>query len=155
MDHHDEFTVLAVCAPEQAFAYVADLHHAPEWFPRPLAVGLVSGEDPLRIGTAYELRGALPGLRRGLHYEVIEVEPPYRITWATSAPRALHGCDAFTIEPEPRGCAVRFTSDFLLHGAAELRWRLGGGALLRRALLRSARNLAARLPAPSPALALA
>ena len=97
-------------APRECFDYVADFRNTPQWdATAKCALKLSSG--PLGPGTVFHVWVSLPLGRLRIHYQIVEFEPPLRISlsarcWLFDAVDTVH----FT--PGESGTHISYRADF-------------------------------------------
>lgn len=108
--------VTSVATPkpaDEAFAYMADVTHFPEWDPGVKRVVRVAGEGP-GVGAAYDLTVQAGGTTV-MRYEVKEYELPRRVLLVARTP-FLTSVDEVSVEPTNTGSVVTYDATLTLNG---------------------------------------
>ena len=111
-------TVVLPRKPEEVFDYLADFSTTEEWDP-----GIVSatrvGDDPVGVGSRFDLISVYRGRRIPVGYEITEYDRPNRFVIVGENPR-FKGIDTIVVSPEGDGTRVDYTADFRMKGIAKL-----------------------------------
>ncbi|MCA1726769.1 MAG: SRPBCC family protein [Actinobacteria bacterium] len=90
--------------PEEVFAYLADFSRHAEWSPTPLRIE-PEDEGPLRVGSRFRGIGQTRGKDVASTVEVIEVEPPGRLSFVATSPSTTFRHE-ITVTAEGEGSRV-------------------------------------------------
>ncbi len=112
-------TIDAPCAPDAAFAYLADLANARHWDPSIVEAERLDGDGPVGVGTRVRVLVAFFGRRVELTYRVAEIDPPRRVVFEAEDGR-VRSRDVVTVEPAGDGCTVGYDAELGLKGPARL-----------------------------------
>lgn len=102
-------------APDEAFAYLADLCHFEEWDPGVRRSVQVAGDGP-GPGAAYEVTVAAVPRDLLLRYETVEHDAP-RSTLVVARSAVFTSEDRITVEPSDTGSVVTYDAVLRLDGA--------------------------------------
>jgi CBS domain-containing protein len=111
-------TIESTLPPAEAFAYMADFANARFWDPSVGAARRV-GEEPIGVGTAFDLVARFGGRDVALRYEIVEHDPPRRVVLEARRPRFVSR-DAITVEPVGSGSVVHYDAELAFAGAGRL-----------------------------------
>jgi hypothetical protein len=111
-----------------AFAYMADVTHFPEWDPGVQRAVRVAG-DGTGVGATYDLT-VKAGSTSVMRYAVTEYQPPRRLL-LVSRTRALTSVDEVRVEPAAKGSVVTYDAKLTLNGVLGLLDPVLGIALRR------------------------
>ena len=122
-------TVVLPRQPEEVFDYLADFSTTEEWDP-----GIVSatrvGDDPVGVGTRFDLISEFMGRQIAVPYEITEYDRPNRFVIVGENAR-FKGIDTIAVSPEGDGARVHYTADFRMKGIAKLFEPFLGGVFER------------------------
>lgn len=110
-------TVLTTWTPEEAFAYMADFSHCPEWDPGVVAATRAD-TGAIGVGSAFDLTVRIGPRRVPLRYEVTEFSPGQVTFTARSA--ALESTDTVTVSATGTSTEVRYEANLHLRGPLRL-----------------------------------
>jgi carbon monoxide dehydrogenase subunit G len=104
--------------PQEAFAYMADLHNFAEWDPGVKAVKQVkgSGGGP---GATFDVTVAGPGRDLTLRYVTEEHDAPRNLL-VVARSFTLTSIDRITVEPDGTGSVVTYDADLRLNGVLRI-----------------------------------
>ena len=107
-------TVRTAKAPQEAFAYMADLRNFAEWDPGVKAVRQVegSGGGPAAV---FDVTVAGPGRDLTLRYVTEEHDAPRNLL-VVARSRTFTSIDRITVEPDGAGSVVTYDADLRLNG---------------------------------------
>jgi len=107
-------TVRTAKAPQEAFAYMADLRNFAEWDPGVKAVRQVegSGGGPAAV---FDVTVAGPGRDLTLRYVTEEHDAPRNLL-VVARSRTFTSIDRITVEPDGTGSVVTYDADLRLNG---------------------------------------
>jgi len=94
------------CPPGDAFAYVADFTHGPEW-QRGVRVARWTSEPPIHVGSTYEQEARFLGMRVVSSFEVVGYDPARRTVTIVTTDGTFPITVTRTVEPDDRG--ARYT----------------------------------------------
>jgi uncharacterized protein YndB with AHSA1/START domain len=100
--------------PEEVWTYMMDFSNAPRWRNLVRTVDVVT-PGPLRVGTELKVTFDVMGKTRQTISEVWAFEPVRRFG-VRNTEQNVTGVFEYTLTPDARGTAVRFTCDIQLHG---------------------------------------
>lgn len=138
------------CPVDEAFAFVADMTHGPEWDP-----GIVAARQttpgPVGVDTTFELQLRFAGRELPMTYRVVSHDPPHRLVLeGTNA--TTTAVDHIYFAPEAgdaRATRITWRLDLVFHGPATLMGPFAGPTvrrLGRHALDGLVRHLATHRP---------
>lgn len=99
-------------SPSDAFAYMSDLRHFPEWDPGTLSAVRVLGDGG--VGTAYELM-VKAGTTSMMRYEVLEYDAPRRVLLVAHT-SLVTSVDEIRVAPSGTGSVVTYAAELKLNG---------------------------------------
>lgn len=113
--HH----VVTVAQPlDEAFAFIADLSHLPEWDP-----GIVRAErldsGSLGTGSEFEVAAGFFGREVGLRYEIVTFDAPSRVVYEGRG-SMVKAVDDIELRAVDGGTEVDYTADLTLTGPLRL-----------------------------------
>lgn len=99
-------------APDEAFAYMADLRNFAEWDPGVKGVEQVAG-DGAGPDAAFDVSVSTPGRTITLRYDIVTYEPPTTVL-AVAKNSLLTSRDTITVRPDEGGTGSIVTYDAAL-----------------------------------------
>jgi len=114
-------------SPSDAFAYMSDVTHFPEWDPGTKKAVRLVGDGG--VGTIYELT-VKAGTTTVMRYNVIEHDAPHRLLLVAHT-SLITSHDEIRVEPTATGCIVTYDAELTLNGPLRLFDRLLGVAFER------------------------
>jgi hypothetical protein len=102
----------------EAFAHMADFANARLWDPSVSKAHRV-GEDPIGIGSTFDLVARFGGRDVPLRYEIVEYDPPRRVVLEARNPRFVSK-DTIIVEPGAPGSVVHYDASLVFAGAGRL-----------------------------------
>jgi len=104
--------------PEPTFDFVADFANAARWDPGVArSVGL--DDEPLRLGSRFELDVRMGGRTAPMTYHVAALERPHRVVLVGTG-SGVDAVDEIVFEPSGTGTRIRYTADIKLTGLLRL-----------------------------------
>lgn len=104
---------------DEAFAYLADFTHLPEWDPGIARVRRLDG-GPLKIGARFEVVARFLGRDVPMTYELVRHDPATRQAVLEGRGDGVRAVDRITLTPKGAGAEVHWQADFELLGAGRL-----------------------------------
>lgn len=101
-------------APDEEFAYMADLSNFSEWDPGVSRAVQLKGNGP-----GPEAEFELDASGSTLRYVVQEYDPPRKVV-ATARNRFITSVDTITVEPDGTGSIVTYEADLVLNGVFKI-----------------------------------
>lgn len=111
-------TIHTALSPEAAFAYVADFASSPEWDPG-VATAERVGDEPIGVGTRYELGVRIGNRVAPMEYRITEFDPPNRVVLVGSG-SGVSATDTIEFLRTAGGTSVVYTADINLQGIRRL-----------------------------------
>ena len=111
-------TITLDIPPAEAFAYLARFSNAAGWDPGVSRARMLTPE-PVAVGSAFELDVRSLGRDLPFRYEVIEHEPPTRVTLRAERPPFV-SLDTIEVVPTDTGFALTYDADLRLVGPYRL-----------------------------------
>ena len=102
----------------EAFDFMADFSNARIWDPS-VSEAVKVGDDPLAIGSAFDLVARFAGRDVPLHYTIIAYEPPRRVVLEAKRPGFVSR-DTITVEPLSQGSTVDYDATLAFSGIGRL-----------------------------------
>jgi hypothetical protein len=102
----------------EAFAHMADFANARLWDPSVSKAHRV-GEDPIGIGSTFDLVARFGGRDVPLRYEIVEYDAPRRVVLEAQRSRFVSR-DTITVEPAENGSVVRYDATLAFGGIGRL-----------------------------------
>jgi hypothetical protein len=102
----------------EAFAYMADFANAGVWDPSVSEARRV-GDEPIGIGTAFDLVARFGGRDVPLRYEIAEYDSPRRVVLEAARP-GFTSRDTITVEPGADGSVVHYDATLAFSGLGRL-----------------------------------
>jgi dehydrogenase/reductase SDR family protein 12 len=94
---------------EEVFSYVADFANTEQWDPGVKSARRI-GDDPIGVGTKYEVVSEFGSTQIPLTYEITEYEPPSRVVLHGSG-KTLDAVDTILFESKTDGTRVDYTAE--------------------------------------------
>ncbi len=107
-------TITLDVPPAEAFAYLARFSNAAQWDPGVSRAEMVTPE-PVGVGSTFELDVRAMGRDLPFRYEVIEHEPPTRVTLRAER-HPFVSVDTIVVAPLDAGCTLTYDADLRLVG---------------------------------------
>jgi uncharacterized protein YndB with AHSA1/START domain len=125
------FSVTTDRAPEDVFAYLADLQNTTTWMSSFVdEVELISGHRPGTVGARFlvtHTRALFDDVT--VDYETIEAQSPSLLVFATKHPK-LTGTDTYRLAPaDDGGTTIEYTTEFAYTGLNKLATPLGAAVI--------------------------
>ena len=102
----------------EAFAYMADFANARFWDPSVSEARRV-GEEPIGIGSSFDLVARFGGRDVPLRYEIVEYDAPRRVVLEAQRPGFVSR-DIITVEPVANGSVVHYDATLVFGGVGRL-----------------------------------
>jgi hypothetical protein len=102
----------------EAFAYLADFANAKVWDPS-VSESRRVGEEPLGVGSAFDLVARFAGRDVPLRYSIVSYEAPRRVVLEAQRPGFVSR-DTITVEPAVGGSTVHYDAVLAFSGIGRL-----------------------------------
>jgi carbon monoxide dehydrogenase subunit G len=104
---------------DAAFAYLSRFSSAAEWDPGVSSARMVT-QDPVELGSVFELVAVFLGSSVRLRYEITEFDPPHRVVLVAEN-ASVRSTDEITFTRDSSGgTVVQYDADLALKGVARL-----------------------------------
>ncbi len=113
--YHAEITVNA--SPEDAFAYLADLRHLPEWDSSVRVATPIDGTGP-GVGARFDVTAGFYGKALAATYEVVTCDEPIRVAYTVDG-KATGGTE-LTVEQRGDDTVIIYDATIQMRGVARL-----------------------------------
>jgi hypothetical protein len=111
-------TIESTLAPATAFSYMADFSNARIWDPS-VSAAVAVGDEPVGIGSAFDLVARFAGRDVPLRYAVVEFDPPTRVVLEAQRPGFVSR-DTITVAPAAAGSVVNYDATLVFGGLGRL-----------------------------------
>jgi len=111
-------TIQSTLSPEAAFAYMADFSNARVWDPSVSKAERV-GDEPVGLGSAFELVARFAGRDVPLRYEIVAYEAGRRVVIEARRPGFVSR-DTISVEATGGGSAVHYDAVLAFSGVGRL-----------------------------------
>lgn len=99
---------------DEVFTYVADFTNLAQWDPG-ISSSRRIGDDPVGVGTKYEVVSSFAASEVPMQYEITEFEPNRRVVLIGTG-KPLDAVDTIEFEARDGGTWVDYTADFTFKG---------------------------------------
>jgi hypothetical protein len=103
---------------DDAFSYMANFANARQWDPSVVSAEKM-GDDPVGLGTIFDLVTEFRGRRVALRYEITTYEAPRQVVLSARTPQ-LRSRDTITVEARDGGTEVSYDAYLGLSGVARV-----------------------------------
>jgi hypothetical protein len=102
----------------EAFAYMADFANARLWDPS-VREARPAGEEPIGIGSAFDVVARFGGRDVPLRYEIVEYDSPRRVVLEAQRPGFVSR-DIISVEPAENGSVIAYDATLAFAGPGRL-----------------------------------
>lgn len=112
-------TIDVRCDAQKSFALLADFANAARWDPATVTARRLDADQPLAVGSRFELQMRILGRENTIEYEITSLEPPRRVVLRGENAGSV-AIDEITVEPHEGGARVTYAADVSLKGASKV-----------------------------------